>query len=43
MALDPREEEQDARIEALEYAINLLWREVAYIKNLVEDFKTKTD
>jgi hypothetical protein len=43
MALDPHEAEQEARLEALEYTINLLWRELAYLKNIVEDFKTKTD
>jgi hypothetical protein len=43
MALDAHEQEQEARIEALEYTINLLWREVAYIKNLLEDMNTKTD
>jgi hypothetical protein len=43
MALDPHEVEQEARLEALEYTINLLWRELAYLKNIIEDFKTKTD
>jgi hypothetical protein len=43
MALDPHEQEQEERLEALEYTVNLLWRELAYIKNIVEDFKTKTD
>ena len=43
MALDAHEQEQQERLEALEYTINLLWREVAYIKNLLEDMKTKTD
>jgi hypothetical protein len=43
MALDAHEQEQQERLEALEYAINLLWREVAYLKNLLEDMKTKTD
>jgi hypothetical protein len=43
MALDPHEAEQEARIEALEFALNILWKEVAYIKNAVEDLKGKTD
>jgi hypothetical protein len=43
MALDPREEEQEARLEALEYTTNLLWRELAYLKNILEDLNTKTD
>ena len=40
---EAQEQEQEARLEALEYTINLLWREMAYLKNIVEDFKTKTD
>jgi hypothetical protein len=43
MALDPHEVEQEARLEALEFALNLLWKEVAYVKNAVEDLKGKTD
>jgi len=43
MALDALEQEQQERLEALEYTINLLWREVAYIKNLLEDIRTRTD
>jgi hypothetical protein len=43
MALDAHEQEQEARIEALEYAMNLIWKEMSYIKNLLEDLRTKTD
>ena len=43
MALDPLEAEQQERLEALEYTINLFWREMAYIKGILEDIKTKTD
>jgi hypothetical protein len=43
MALDALEQEQQARLEALEYTVNLLWREMAYIKNILEDIRTKTD
>ena len=38
-----QEQEQESRLQALEYTMNLLWREVAYIKNAVEDLKGKTD
>ena len=43
MALDKLEQEQQERLESIEFALNLLWREVAYIKGLVEEIKTKTD
>ena len=43
MALDPLEAEQQERLDAIEFTVNLLWREMAYIKGILEDIKTKTD
>lgn len=43
MAIDPREAEQDARLEAIEFALNLLWKEVVYIKNAIEELKGRAD
>jgi hypothetical protein len=40
---DVQEQEQDARLESLEFALNLLWKEVTYVKNALEDIKGKTD
>lgn len=37
MALDAHEEAQEARIESLEFSINLLWQELAYVKSKLEE------
>lgn len=39
MALIDNEEEQAARIEALEFSVNLLWQELSYIKGKLEDVR----
>lgn len=37
MALDAHESSQEARLEALEFSMNLLWQELAYIKGKLEE------
>jgi len=41
MALDAHEAGQEARLEALEYSVHLLWQELAYVKTMVEELKNK--
>jgi hypothetical protein len=41
MALTTQEDNQESRLEALEFSLNLMWQEVAYIKAAVEALKSK--